>query len=673
MIEREQKVTERRRFSDRERAVLYDAADGCCVECGSRLESGWHADHDKPWSRDGETDVLNGRALCPPCNLKKGNRVHYTDAFKARPFQREVINSVLDGMASGRDTTVVLASPGSGKTLAYQAAATFAYRDGRADLVAVFVPRIVLAEQCETTWLYRRPDGGLGGNHLLFDSRSRLGKLRHVSNQPPLTPPGETGIGFVATYSALTTSPLVYESWARHNHGRFLLITDEAQFCADSRDDRGGGTRAGALIAELHEHAAHTLLLTGTPYRSDGQPLILAEYDEPDENGNRRLLSHARADYSTGVAEGYLRRFEALMHEARVRWKQVDNTTTEYDLSTSSADLADILRKPDVWQPIADGVVSAVREKQRINPSYRGLISCMEQKDAGKVHEYLKSRYSDLHIVKATTEDGPGAEASLSQFQKPKGGGDILVTVRKAFIGYDCPQITVVGILTHYRDQGHLEQLVGRGLRTWDGEPGRSQSCRVIAPDDPLMKKFIEYMQGESENGLRERERREREQAKRPDEVDDELGYVESAHVTTARVVSNDTELDNEQRILIEAIKYDVGACEDVTVLARFAEKLGLALPQTPADEPPPADEYFEAPLTEKRQVEAIGAQVLQEIKKVLSAQGIMGGRPDYGEHVQRVTNQVNTMAGYRAPECRTVEQAQARLAAVWELRERVS
>ena len=48
---------------------------------------------------------------------------------------------------------------------------------------------------------------------------------------------------------------------------------------------------------------------------------------------------------------------------------------------------------------------------------------------------------------------------------------------------------------------------------------------------------------------------------------------------TTARVVSNDTELDNEQRILIEAIKHDIGACEDVTVLARFAEKMGLALP----------------------------------------------------------------------------------------------
>lgn len=665
-------MADRRRFSDRERAVLYDAAGGCCMECGTPLEPGWHADHVDPHSRSGETDVSNGQALCPPCNLRKGNRVHYTDTFTARPFQREVINSVLDGMSSGRDVTVVLASPGSGKTIAYQAAATFAYRDGRADLVAAFVPRIILAQQCETSWMYRRDDGSMAGNHLLFDARSRLGRIQHVPNQPPLTRPGETGVGFVTTYSALVSNPLIYESWARHNRGRFLLIADEAQFCGASNDERSGGTRAGALMAGLHEMAAHTLLLTGTPYRSDDQPLILAEYDEPDGSGKpRQLLSHARADYSNGVAEGYLRRFEATMHDARVRWRQVDNTTLEWDLSLSGAELPDVLRKPEVWQSIADGVVAAVREKQRTNRGYRGLISCMEMKDAKRVHDYLTAKHPGLTVLKATSDDGPGAEMALREFRSK--GGDILVTVRKAFIGYDCPQITVVGILTHYRDWGHLEQLVGRGLRTWDGAPGRSQSCRVIAPDDPKMTAFIEYMQGESENGLRERERRERDKPEPKEPSGSELGYIESAHVTTARVVSNDTELDNEQRILIEAIKHDIGAVEDVTVLARFAEKLGLAVPQAPhAAEPAGSVPASEVPLTEQEQINAVNSQVAEEIRKLLTAQGILGGRQDYGDHVQRVTFQVNEMS-VRAPDCRTVEDARTRLAAVWRLRERVS
>ena len=74
-------MAERRRFNDSERAALFLAADGKCEcsgcgacgpdGCGIPLGPGWHADHVKPFSRHGETDVINGQALCPPCNLKK--------------------------------------------------------------------------------------------------------------------------------------------------------------------------------------------------------------------------------------------------------------------------------------------------------------------------------------------------------------------------------------------------------------------------------------------------------------------------------------------------------------------------------------------------------------------------------------------------------------------------
>lgn len=64
----------RRRFSRRERAVLHFFAGGKCESCGEELRRDWHADHVKPWSKAGATDVANGQALCATCNLKKGNR-----------------------------------------------------------------------------------------------------------------------------------------------------------------------------------------------------------------------------------------------------------------------------------------------------------------------------------------------------------------------------------------------------------------------------------------------------------------------------------------------------------------------------------------------------------------------------------------------------------------------
>lgn len=64
----------RRRFGRRERAALLLAAAGRCSECGEPLTNDFHADHRDPWARGGQTDVINGQALCPPCNRRKSDK-----------------------------------------------------------------------------------------------------------------------------------------------------------------------------------------------------------------------------------------------------------------------------------------------------------------------------------------------------------------------------------------------------------------------------------------------------------------------------------------------------------------------------------------------------------------------------------------------------------------------
>lgn len=64
----------RRRFNKRERNAMYLAASGNCEECSRELELGWHGDHVQAYAKDGVTDVSNGQALCPDCNLKKGKK-----------------------------------------------------------------------------------------------------------------------------------------------------------------------------------------------------------------------------------------------------------------------------------------------------------------------------------------------------------------------------------------------------------------------------------------------------------------------------------------------------------------------------------------------------------------------------------------------------------------------
>src|SRR5690606_3857985 len=123
------------------------------------------------------------------------------------------------------------------------------------------------------------------------------------------------------------------------------------------------------------------------------------------------------------------------------------------------------------------------------------------------------------------------------------------------------------------------------------------------------------------------------------------------------RVVSNDIELDNDERLLYEAIKREIGAADDVSVLAKFAEALNLRLNRSKPELEVLRAEHKSTPLTEREQIEAINARVAEVIRKGLADRGILPFDPGYSEQVKRATYAVNSVAGRKAGECRTVEE----------------
>ncbi|MDH6700430.1 HNH endonuclease [Streptomyces sp. MAA16] len=668
MVERDPQ----RLFSQSQRNILYDLAEGRCQRCSAALGDGWQADHMAPWADGGRTEIENGQALCELCNRRKGRQVHYTDEFDPRPFQREVSDQVFDRIHANEKLTVVLASPGSGKTLAYQGTGTRLFRADLIDHVAIFVPRVSLAEQCETGWMYQRT-GSVHGLCTLFDATKRLGKIRHKVKEKPLTPLSEPGSGFVSTYSALVTNASVFLEWARRHEGRFLLVADEAQFCGDSKDEEGGGTKAGELIKQMHEFSRHTLLLTGTPNRADNQPLILADYEPHLTNPRRRvLIHHAEASYANGIAEGYLRKFEMQRTNARVAKRTLGapdtgagDTLLEYNLSDDGSELIPVLRDEKVWKPLVDDVVRAVRDKQKFNSAYRGLISCMQQADAKKVQKYLQQRYPDLRVALAVSSDA-NAPQELADFKVKQ--MDLLVTVRMAFIGYDCPQITVVGILTNYRDGGHLSQLVGRGLRVWKDMPPREQSCVIVAPDDPKMQGFLDLLREQNDEGVKifeEREEQEKSEGSEP--VQEELSFIESAVATDTRAASNEVDMDADETLMVEHIKRAVDSAETVTTLKRAIELAGVMLKQNPPVPAPrpqsDAEAIAGAPKTERQEIADFNAKTSEAINQYLYRSGVKPGSSGYQDAVMKATARVNEVS-CAAGEANTVEKASRRFRA---------
>jgi len=61
-------------FSKRQRKILQILGGNQCAMCSKPHIQGFHADHKLPFSKGGKTILRNGQALCPQCNLKKGNQ-----------------------------------------------------------------------------------------------------------------------------------------------------------------------------------------------------------------------------------------------------------------------------------------------------------------------------------------------------------------------------------------------------------------------------------------------------------------------------------------------------------------------------------------------------------------------------------------------------------------------
>lgn len=420
-----ERTSERRRFSTSERVALFLAAGGRCTECGAKLGPDWHGDHVEPWSHGGPTDVINGQALCPDCNLRKGDRY-----VKLWEWQDEALRRFLGHEAD----YLCEATPGAGKTrFALAAARQLMEHQGIRQLI-VIVPTRHLRRQWATV---AARDFGI---QLDPNFEHKHGTVARDYD------------GVVATYSAVGTEPLLY----RHYVGQdpTLVILDEIHHAGEQRS-------WGSALRRAFEPATRRLLLSGTPFRTDGGAIPFVDYDEQDI---------AKADYSYGygraLGDQVVRPIGFPAFDGEARWRSAGEITAKLLSEADDADGARALAA--ALDPNGEWIGSVLQQGDRELTSQRETVP-----DAGGLviaaDQYKARRYAAM-LAKITGEkptlaisDEPDASGRIAAFEQA--AIRWIVAVQMVSEGVDIPRLAVGIYASDYRTELFFQQVVGRFVR----------------------------------------------------------------------------------------------------------------------------------------------------------------------------------------------------------------
>lgn len=403
-------------------------------------------------------------------------RANVLSAPPLRSWQRKALVQYL--AARPRDFLAV-ATPGAGKTTFALRIAAELLAEGTVAAVTVVTP----TDHLKTQWA--RAASALG---LALDPTFR--------NSEGSTSADFSGI--VVTYAQVGSDPGVHR---RRTLARpTLVILDEIHHAGDSRS-WGDGTRIA------FEDAQRRLALTGTPFRSDTNPIPFVHYDK-DNAGLTRSRADSVYGYADALRDGVVRPVLFLAYSGQTRWR----TSAGEELSARLGDPLTVDGTIQAWRtaldPRGDWMRQVLRSADaRLNvlrtggmPDAGGLVIAGSQEHARAYAGLLADLTGDSPTV--VLSDDIGASAKITEF----GESDRrwLVAVRMVSEGVDIPRLAVGVYATSVQTPLYFAQAVGRFVRT--RAPGETAS--VFLPSVPPLLALAAALEVERDHVL-ERPHRE--------------------------------------------------------------------------------------------------------------------------------------------------------------------
>lgn len=440
-------------------------------------------------------------------------RAAWGTAARLRAWQVEALRRYRE--LDPRDFLAV-ATPGAGKTTFALRVATDLLAERQIEQVIVVAPtehlKVQWAEAAAKVGLHLDP--GLGG--------SRKGRSRQFHGQ-------------VVTYAGVAAATHVYET--RTVSKKTLVIFDEVHHAGDALS-------WGEAAQQAFELATRRLALTGTPFRSDTNPIPFVRYREASD-GTR----HSDPDYVYGYAEALrdhvVRPVVFLAYGGGLRWR----TRAGDELA---ANLGEPLTKDvtaQAWRTALDpagewiGAVLASADKRltevrRHVPDAGGLVIASNQRQARAYARALEQLSGDKPTV--VLSDDAGASRKIEAFAESEDRW--MVAVRMVSEGVDVPRLAVGVYATATSTPLFFAQAVGRFVRS----RRRGELASVFLPTVPILLAHASTLEKQRDHVLGT-----------PKHAEDDLWAPEEALLAEANRTRRMADFEGEQETLEAIAAFD--------------------------------------------------------------------------------------------------------------------
>lgn len=386
-------------------------------------------------------------------------------AWQRRALTRYLSEKPQDFMA--------VATPGAGKTTFGLRVAAELLADRTVEAVTVVAP----TEHLKHQWAL-----AAGGAGIPLDS--------NFNNADGRTSDDYRGV--VVTYAQVAAHPTLHR--VRTERRKTLVVLDEVHHAGDAKS-------WGDAIREAFTPGVRRLTLTGTPFRTDDNPIPFVNY-EPDADGSLRSKADHSYGYPDALRDGVVRPVIFLAYSGEARWRT--NAGDEFSARLGEPLTAEQTAR--AWRtaldPAGEWIPSVLQAANtRLNqlrnggmPDAGGLVIASDQASARAYAKTLQRITGTEPVV--VLSDDPKASGRIAEFAESDDRW--MVAVRMVSEGVDVPRLAVGVYATSASTPLFFSQVIGRFVRA--RRPGETAS--IFLPSVPVLLQLASELEADRDHVL---------------------------------------------------------------------------------------------------------------------------------------------------------------------------